>query len=264
MSMLTRTGGSAHRVRPVALHLLALTLALVSAGCPFDDENTSSGDPADDESEDVEKEDAGLPGPDDESDDMDGLDDLDDDADEVIAEDAGVEPDSGTDEEPVIVEPLDMCAQFDALWGLGSEATPDDRAFTWSDAIMYAYTTGLNEDCRVRQVLVSLSEEDVVEYVNVLYGWSQQLFGCPDYLEDMGPLGYGLTNTGVSALYTSADAEVLNEMYVTGVQVAIAEVGGEPFSEEVIASIHAKLDELAALAPDVIESESFSNSTCEP
>ncbi len=231
-------------------------LLLSASGCPLEDtvqDSTSSTPDTDDEqgrSQDGGPQDGAA---------MDGLD-----ADVIVELDAGTPQDGGNDAEveidpgPTFV-PLMMCADLDARWGLAADG---DRAATWANDISFAYAIALGEECRISAMAISLSEEEQAGYLNTLVAWTLQLFGCPSTMGDLAAMTYGLTETGIASVFTTADLELLSTLYVGAVEQAIVDVAGEPLPEDKLSLLRAQLVTLAELKPGVVKSDVYTRDTC--
>jgi len=154
---------------------------------------------------------------------------------------------------------LMLCGELDKRWG-----NPDDRLTTWADAIAFSYLIALDGECRIRDLVVPLSEDEQINYVNHMLGWTLEFFGCPSEMTDASTLTYGLTETGTDHVFTTADMDLLSSLFVGALEQAVSEAGADALSEAQLAAIREQLAALASMKSAVVKSDLYTLEACTP
>jgi hypothetical protein len=172
------------------------------------------------------------------------------------------------------IAPLAMCPQLDLAFigeSLGSAcdlvSTPDcafTRAETWDNTIVIDFATAISNDCRFGQWSTGLlTEEDVVDYLNDLLGFTLYFYGCPATGTVTGPLDFGLIPAALaSRTFTTADLAALSAAWSAAIAQALSDNGSPPLSAAQVNAINAQLAFLASRVPGTVNSPKFTFSTC--
>jgi len=160
---------------------------------------------------------------------------------------------------PTNLPSLMLCDELDKRWG-----NPDDRLTTWADAIAFSYLIALDGECRIRDLVVPLSEDEQINYVNHMLGWTLEFFGCPTEMTDASTLTYGLTETGTDHVFTTADLALLSSLFVSALEQAVSEAGADALTEPQLAAIREQLAALASMKSAVVKSDLYTLEACTP
>jgi hypothetical protein len=180
--------------------------------------------------------------------------------------DAELLSDGGDDAGLAPIVPLALCSTLDRIWGLSPGG---DRASAWGRDIAQQFANGLVNDCRINNIALSLSNDQQVDYINLLIGWTVSFMGCPDSPDAGVVSDFGPAENGTSHVFTTADLALLSTLYAAGVDVAVAaeltsnpDAGAAPLTTSDEAAIRTLLAQLAARVPGVVSSPVYSYNSC--
>jgi hypothetical protein len=169
-------------------------------------------------------------------------------------------PDSGAD--------AGICATQTPASG-----TCPDRAGTWANNFTGIAGDFLNlvyADCRVEAMasIPVLTSGEVDDYANQATIWTLAFFGCPDLSQPLGPFnGFGLIPQPlIGHAFTTADVQLLEDMYVAGINQALSDNGATPpaLTADQTNQVRASLESWASsVSPVTSPTYSYSDpSTC--
>ena len=154
--------------------------------------------------------------------------------------------------------------------------TCGDRASYWANSgfgstgIASDFLNLFYADCRVDAMGSTpvLTPGEVSDYSEQITVWTLAFFGCPDPSQPLGPFnGFGLIPQPlVGHAFTTADVQLLEDMYVAGINQALSDNGATPpaLTDDQTTQVRASLESWASsVSPVTSPTYSYSDpSTC--